>query len=79
MALTEDQRTAIEAAKTRLQAKYTEINNIRYEIREVQACADRILEDTPTEPGLNTNMTDARIEEWRAHVISKADMLAPSN
>ena len=78
MPLTEEQKTAVEAAKTRLVTKLNEVSNTKSDLIKVITCAKNILEDTPWDRDLGGDMADARIESFRAHVISKADMLAPA-
>ena len=77
MPLTADQKTEVKDAQTRLQTKFDEATITRYTLREVLQCAADILVETPQDRDLGGNISDARLEALRAHVITKADMLAP--
>ena len=78
MPLTPEQKTEIEAVKTRLATKLDEIRNLRYQLKDTINCAKGILAVEPQDGDLGTALSAARLEALRVHVVAKGDMLAPT-
>ena len=79
MPLTAEQKTEIEAVKTRLATKLNETRNLKYQLRDVINCANGILEDEPQDSDLGIALSARRLEALRVHVIAKGGMLAPAS